>query len=149
MVYIPDVVYIPRYAPWCIQYVHLRNMQVGKWLYGGSMQEFVHLLNLRQRSVEAARHTTSRVLYFGPDLTMYVHPPAGYNESRAPTHDDQVMTEKCTSRERLRQTGCDRCCPDQDKIILIFNIHQNHWICAMLEMTSCSIFCFDSLGVSF
>ncbi|KAL3146604.1 hypothetical protein ABBQ32_000838 [Trebouxia sp. C0010 RCD-2024] len=41
-----------------IQYVHLRNIQVGKWLYGVSMQEFVHLLNLRQRSVEAARHTT-------------------------------------------------------------------------------------------
>lgn len=35
-----------------------------------SMQEFVHLLNLRQRRLEAARRTTTRVLYCGPEFTM-------------------------------------------------------------------------------
>jgi hypothetical protein len=47
-----------------------------QWVNGGSIDEFIRLLNMRQRAIEETGAPCLRVLYLDTLFSAYVHPPA-------------------------------------------------------------------------
>lgn len=97
------------------------------------INEFVRLLNLRQRRLEDEGFSAPDVLYMGCFF------------------NTKLTTDtRAGSLDRLRQVaGCDRCFLQQDLVVLAIHVGNCHWICVELDFRHNEAICFDSLGVSF
>ena len=118
------------------------RLQQNTWLNGAIIDEFVRLLNVRQRRVEGADASSHQTLFFDTVFSGSLHPPGTGTRSR----DDDTRLDKMLRPDALlRQTGCERCCLHQDSIIFPVRVNSNHWVTVKLDMTACSITLLDSL----
>lgn len=118
------------------------RLQQNTWLNGAIIDEFVRLLNVRQRRVEGADASSHQTLFFDTVFSGTLHPPGTDTRSR----DDDTRLDKMLRPDALlRQTGCERCCLHQDSIIFPVHVNSNHWVTVKLDMTACSITFLDSL----
>ena len=121
---------------------HILHLKTGQWLCGGVIDEFVRLLNVRQRGIENSQQRAVRCLYFDTLYSEAISPP----QSSTPSTDaSRVLQAMLAPARLLAFTASPRCCLAQDVIIMVLNLNSNHWVTIKLDMADCSIMCFDSL----
>ena len=125
-----------------VQGSNILHLKTGQWLCGGVIDEFMRLLNVRQRGIENSQQRARRCLYFDTLYSQVISPP----QSSTPSADASRMLQDMLAPARLLgNTASPRCCLAQDVIIMVLNLNSNHWVTIKLDMTDCSIMCFDSL----
>jgi len=67
-----EAAFPPSYVMRC----YLFSLQQQQWVNGGSIDEFIWLLNMRQRAIEETGAPCLQVLYLDTFFFAYVHPPA-------------------------------------------------------------------------
>ena len=106
----------------------------------------MRLLNMRQRSIEAADASCQQTMYLDTMFSDCMHTARPENKRSA--YNDNNLDAMLRPRNLANMTGCARCCLQHDSIIFPVNVNQNHWVTVKLDMKACSIVCLDSLQAS-
>ena len=96
---------------------HLLRLQRLCWLSSSSMDEFVRLLNVREKLLKSSESHSLRSLYLDTTFCSYIHPLA-HTAVPSSASDASTIKTMMTPSRLLNNTGCSRCCMDQDRIIL-------------------------------
>ena len=115
---------------------HMLRLQPNKWLCSNCIDAFMRQMKIRQRSIEQAGLPCLQVLYLPFTISHWIHP----NEPprAVDAHSLEVAVKSLKPAAILANTGCSRCCLDQDNLILVFNTDHTHWVCVMLNLMDCS-----------
>ena len=128
----------PSLTNYRVKRCNVLQLRRSSWVNGSAVDEFIRLLHMRQRASEAASSFGLQCLYLDTVWSAYVHPATDFATASTPDH--AMTVEKILAPSALvNHTGCNRCCLDQDRIISVFNVNRNHWVCIELNMTDCSI----------